>query len=209
MKRSSSLLAAVMVLAVALPGAAVSKYKYKILHTFTGGSDGGTPTASPVLDGLGNLYGITGSGGTGTDCPYQGGCGVVFELSPQKNGHWRDNVLFNWVKDTGGASPQPLLLDNAGNLFGATDAVEPGSPAFVFELTPANGGWEFNPIYALSGGCLVLDQKGNLYGCFDPGAYDHGAIGELSPGPTAGPIPTSTTSARRRRVTTGSSPSRP
>jgi hypothetical protein len=183
MKHAGFLVTAAVALFLGLlPGArAATVYKYKILYTFTGGADGGTPTASPVLDGLGNLYGITGSGGTGTDCPYQGGCGVAFELSPQKNGHWKENVLFNWVEDTGGASAQPLLLDNAGNLYGGTDSVEYSSPAYIFELTPGSGGWNFNPIYdeGYDGGgdCLVLDQAGDLYGCIPPGG-----IGELSPG---------------------------
>jgi hypothetical protein len=48
----------------------------------------------------------------------------------------------------------------------------------VFELTSGNSGWEFNPIYALGGGCLVPDQAGDLYGCIPPGG-----IGELSPSP--------------------------
>jgi len=178
-------MAVALILALAPRALGATRYKYRILYTFTGGGDGGWPASGLVFDSTGNPYGATYSGGTlNTDCPFQGGCGVIFELSPQKNGHWKENVLFNFVKDTGGEpkNAQPLLVDNAGNLFGNTAALEPGSPAYVFELTPGSGQWNFNPIYALGGGCLVLDQKGDLYGCIGDGKYDHGAIGELSPG---------------------------
>jgi len=39
-----------------------TKYKEKVLHAFTGGSDGGQPT-DLVRDAKGNLYGATASGG--------------------------------------------------------------------------------------------------------------------------------------------------
>jgi uncharacterized repeat protein (TIGR03803 family) len=44
--------------------------------------DGYAPVGSVVLDGAGNLYGTTALGGNQTNnCP-DGGCGVVFEISP-------------------------------------------------------------------------------------------------------------------------------
>ena len=36
---------------------------YRVIYNFTGGADGGTPTAGLVIDAAGNLYGTTGSGG--------------------------------------------------------------------------------------------------------------------------------------------------
>jgi uncharacterized repeat protein (TIGR03803 family) len=50
----------------------------KVLHTFTGGSDGSTPLDALVLDSAGNLYGTTLLGGS----PVNGGYGVVFEITP-------------------------------------------------------------------------------------------------------------------------------
>jgi uncharacterized repeat protein (TIGR03803 family) len=50
-----------------------------VLHSFTGGSDGGRPVADLIADAAGNLYGTTSTGGATASCP--GGCGTVFELS--------------------------------------------------------------------------------------------------------------------------------
>jgi uncharacterized repeat protein (TIGR03803 family) len=50
-----------------------------VLHSFTGGTDGGRPVADLLADAAGNLYGTTGFGGTTASCP--GGCGTVFELT--------------------------------------------------------------------------------------------------------------------------------
>lgn len=53
---------------------------YTSLHDFTAGSDGGFPQCSLIFDANGNLYGTTGAGGSSSNC--QGGCGVVFEITP-------------------------------------------------------------------------------------------------------------------------------
>jgi uncharacterized repeat protein (TIGR03803 family) len=50
------------------------KWTYTVLHTFEG-SDGAQPDANLILDGKGNLYGTTATGGA------HGG-GVVFEIIP-------------------------------------------------------------------------------------------------------------------------------
>ena len=46
-----------------------------MLHSFTGGADGGNPDAGLTFDGSGNLYGNTTAGGAS-------GAGVVFEITP-------------------------------------------------------------------------------------------------------------------------------
>jgi uncharacterized repeat protein (TIGR03803 family) len=55
-------------------------WTYTSLHDFTGGSDGAYPIGGVSLDAHGNLYGTTSSGGTGSAC--NGGCGVVWEITP-------------------------------------------------------------------------------------------------------------------------------
>ncbi len=53
----------------------------KVLHAFFGGTDGGEPTSSVILDGAGNLFGTALYGGIASDCGGNG-CGVVFEITP-------------------------------------------------------------------------------------------------------------------------------
>jgi uncharacterized repeat protein (TIGR03803 family) len=52
---------------------------YKVLHSFTGGSDGGVPAGGLIAGTKGYLYGTTSQGGTNVDCDDEG-CGTVFEL---------------------------------------------------------------------------------------------------------------------------------
>jgi uncharacterized repeat protein (TIGR03803 family) len=52
-----------------------SGWKEVVLHTFTGGRDGGTPYSTIVFDPHGNLYGTASIGGAFND-------GVVFEITP-------------------------------------------------------------------------------------------------------------------------------
>ena len=47
-----------------------------VLHSFTGGADGGQPWAGVILDSTGNLYGTAAVGGIG-------GGGVVYKIKPQ------------------------------------------------------------------------------------------------------------------------------
>jgi uncharacterized repeat protein (TIGR03803 family) len=49
------------------------------LYSFTGGADGASPFAGLVLDGSGNLWGVTSAGGSAAD---PGGYGTVFEIVP-------------------------------------------------------------------------------------------------------------------------------
>ena len=51
-----------------------------VLYNLAGSPDGDHPTADIIFDGNGNLYGTTEWGGTAQSC--QGGCGVVYEVSP-------------------------------------------------------------------------------------------------------------------------------
>jgi uncharacterized repeat protein (TIGR03803 family) len=58
--------------------------KETVLHMFTGGTDGAFPQWGLVMDGSGNLYGVTQEGGDltcGADLLVKG-CGVVFKITP-------------------------------------------------------------------------------------------------------------------------------
>jgi hypothetical protein len=168
-------------LALLLTPAGWAGPQYRILHTFTGGNDGGLIDSGFAVDADGNPYGMTSQGGSGTPCGYSTGCGVIFKLSPGANGRWRETVLLNFTDNTGsGGNDTNLLFDSADNLFGSTVGID--YKEYIFELTPAPGQWNFNPIYNTGGYCLVFDAAGNLYGCIGQGKYGGGAFGELSPG---------------------------
>jgi len=92
-----------------------------VLHTFQG-SDGATPDSILLVDSKGNLYGTTRSGGSSEGCT--GGCGTVFELSPQ-NGNWSETVLYNFCSVSGctdGSQPtrSALVRGTSGTLYGTT-----------------------------------------------------------------------------------------
>ncbi len=57
----------------------------KILHTFSGGSDGAYPDSGLTAGTSGALYGTTDEGGMHR--------GTVFQLTPGSNGTWTEKVL--------------------------------------------------------------------------------------------------------------------
>jgi uncharacterized repeat protein (TIGR03803 family) len=99
-----------------------------VLHTFTGGKDGGGPFGSLVMDAVGNLYGTAAYGGAH-------GYGGAFKLAPKPTGGWVEaGISFN-----GRPSAVPwggLTFDSSGNLYGTTFG--DGSPSLgsVYEITP-------------------------------------------------------------------------
>ena len=91
-----------------------------VLYSFTGGSDGGNPTAGLIADSSGNLYGTTSAGASGSGCggKFDFGCGVVFKLSP--NGTY--TVLHSFTGGSDGGVPLAgLIADSSGNLYGTTE----------------------------------------------------------------------------------------
>jgi uncharacterized repeat protein (TIGR03803 family) len=148
----------------------------KILYSFTGGSDGGAPQGGLVLDGKGNLYGTTQQGGSNSG-------GTVFELTPNSNGTWTEQVLYSFTGlfgNSDGAFPYgSLVFDSKGNLYGTTVFGGTSFQGTVFELSPGtNGTWTENILYNFTGGAdggapygpgLSIDRAGNLYGTTNTG----------------------------------------
>jgi uncharacterized repeat protein (TIGR03803 family) len=167
------------------------------LHGFTGetfGTDGAYPEAGVVFDSLGNLYGTTREGGTGTFGCSEGGCGTVFELTPSPSG-WTETILHSFQGGASdGASPQaPLTFDSQGNLYGTTyegGAADGGADGVVFELTHSSGVWVESVIHNFQSkhdgknpnGSVVFDGKGNLYGTTSggPGSEGEGTLFRLT-----------------------------
>jgi uncharacterized repeat protein (TIGR03803 family) len=158
-----------------------------VLHSFTGGSDGGTPVAGLIADEAGNLYGTTSAGGDRTNCAAQfiDGCGTVFQLDPSGT----LTVLYNFTGGSDGSNPDAALIaDAAGNLYGTTQnggapesCDRPAGCGTVFQLTPSG---TLNGLHIFTGSDgaypitdLLADAAGKLYGTTYSGGAGTGCIG--------------------------------
>ena len=173
----------------------------KILSSFGGTYNGYYPTGTLIFDEVGNLYATTSSGGTSNTDDF----GTVFELSPQANGTWTEQILHGFAENaTDAGNPFAGLLFDAKkvNLFGSTlhggpyyYQVAANTDGAIFELLPqASGGWAEQVLHffgatATDGfapnGNLISDAKGNLYGVTTSGGeYGFGTVFEYTPVPT-------------------------
>ena len=99
-----------------------------ILYSFAGGASGFNPGGSVIIDGTGNLYGTTVSGGS-PQCQ----CGVVYELSP-KNGAWKYTVLHTFTGSDGAQPDANMTFGPDGNLYGTTATGGTYGAGVVFEI---------------------------------------------------------------------------
>ncbi|HEX6504394.1 MAG TPA: choice-of-anchor tandem repeat GloVer-containing protein [Terriglobales bacterium] len=161
------------------------------LHSFTGGSDGYTVDAPPIVGLDGNLYGTSRRGGNFVACGGTG-CGVVYKMTPS------GTLIWSYQFDiTHGLYPYaPLVQGTDGNFYGTTQ--EGGSGAglgsgTVFRITPAgvltvlhnfctkaacpDGQYPFGP--------LIQSTDGNFYGTtVSGGANSVGEVFRITPGGT-------------------------
>src|SRR5208282_3068075 len=117
--------------------------RQKVLYSFCaqGGTtctDGHDPAAGLIMDGAGNLYSTTVSGGAFD-------LGTVFELIPDATKtKWRQKVLYSFCAQGGtactdGAAPAAgLTMDRSGTLYGTTPngGARLDGSGTVFELIP-------------------------------------------------------------------------
>jgi uncharacterized repeat protein (TIGR03803 family) len=181
------------------------------IFTFRYKSMGSAPNYL-ISDAQGNLYGTTYGGGSDTCQPgpeQPSGCGVVFELSPDGNGHYSYSVLHAFQGGTqDGSGPSGLTLDSTGNLYGTTilggayTTLHHPAGGTVFELSPLpGGGWSEKILHSFqysgfpSGdgfgpeGAVVIDHSGNLYGTTNGGGsaeLEFGTVYRLSPDSNGG-----------------------
>jgi uncharacterized repeat protein (TIGR03803 family) len=142
-----------------------------------GGANGAYPAGTPVMDGAGNIYGTTTSGGAH-------GQGTIYELSA-------DHQTFTTLHDfnsADGASPSgALLIDAAGQIFGTTAGGGADGMGTVFRLSADHQTLTtlatFNGAGNGSGpvGSLTVDALGNLYGTTNGGGgSNQGTVFEVT-----------------------------
>ncbi len=159
------------------------------LHVFTGGDDGGQPSAGLIFDAMGSLYSVAGGGNVS-------GGGIVFLLTEANSGRWKENVL-HWFSDNFEGPPLGgVVLDSAGNLYGTTIGGDKG--AAVFQLRPPKDdgdAWTLTILHMFTGlpdgiapdASVVFDKLGNLYSTTQKGGtgacsfYGCGTVFEVSP----------------------------
>jgi len=159
-----------------LPAFGDGVWKYAVLYTLNGTSDGCAIQGHPVLDGEGNLYGATELGGD-LGCE-QDGCGTVFELKrpTTKGGKWHFHVLHAFTGNPDGAEPfAGLTFDQEGNLYGTTWTGGTAESGTVYRMSPPKNkgqGWSETVLHSFTeratgvapGGPLTFDSSGNIYG---------------------------------------------
>ncbi len=165
-----------------------------VLHTFTGGADGGTPLldGALILDQLGNLYGTASAGGsfqcTGACvCPGAGGCGVVFKVGSDG----QETVLHTFTGNAEGYQPLAGLVRDAHGVFYGTSFTA-SDTLLVFRMTPSGNVHVIQNSFpncaapsqeeASGDSRVTLDSMGSLYGVEEcgGGAFGQGAIFKLS-----------------------------
>lgn len=159
-------------------------FTFTTIWQFRGMPDAGFPYGGLIADAHGNLFGTSYYGGAT-------GLGSVYELSPNRNGTYRERVLYSFKGGSGDGSlsTSTLVFDSTGNLWGTTSAgggscdcgtifklASNGteSIAHSFGSTSTDGAF---PYYGLS-----FDVNGNLYtSTVAGGLYGQGTVYGLTP----------------------------
>ncbi len=158
-----------------LSPSATGTWTETVLYEFGSYSgDGVFPVGDLILDSNGDLYGITGEGGTVTKDSY----GIVFQLSPNQAGGWTETALhtFTGSNSSGGMYPNGgLIVDKSGNFYGVANSG--GNLArckglgcgVVFKMDRSGNEtvlytFEARKDGAFPGLGLTMDAKGSLYG---------------------------------------------
>jgi uncharacterized repeat protein (TIGR03803 family) len=151
-----------------------------IMHTFTGGADGGAPTGKLVRDSAGNLFGVTFYGGTGY--------GVVFKVDRAGT----ETVLYTFQGGATGAYPISLIRDRAGNLHGTADggvvsgACDGSGCGVIFKVDAAGGETVIHSFTGGAGGwspsSVIRDPAGSFFGTATlGGSTGYGVVFKVGP----------------------------
>jgi uncharacterized repeat protein (TIGR03803 family) len=168
-----------------------------VLYSFQGApNDGAFPQYGLSAGKAGVFYGATTNGGRG--CGRSLGCGVVFKLTPARGGY-TESVLYRFPghSDDGVAPNGPLMIDDAGALYGTTGrGGAKHNGGVVFKLTPTpSGSYTETILHSFLGGSdgiepkgpLLADHLGGIYGTTYAGGgacgvpYGCGTVYKLTP----------------------------
>jgi uncharacterized repeat protein (TIGR03803 family) len=136
--------------------------KETVLYTFTGGgggTDGFYPDGALIRDAAGDLYGTTQLGGNYS-------FGTVFKLDSAG----KETVLYRFRGGSSGDQPVGgVIMDKAGNLYGATEGGGYFFDGTVFKLNPVGNKTVLYNFASGTDGSLpvagvIADTAGNLYG---------------------------------------------
>lgn len=178
-------------------------YQYKVLYSFCIDdfcSDGYAPSAGPILDGAGNLYGTVSAGGA-----YHQGEVWQLELAGGKH---KLHILHSFCERGGCADGQEpeytsltyqgasagVAYDGVSPLYGTTAVGGAYDHGVVYSIAPVRGThrWKESVIYSFcaKAGCadgyypvsLLMDGAGRLFGTTHEGdAHDKGGVFQLTP----------------------------
>jgi uncharacterized repeat protein (TIGR03803 family) len=154
-----------------IPPQITSQPAFSLLHSFTGGNDGGNPTSSLIQGTDGRLYGTAQSGGVNA-------AGLVFAVNPDGAGF---TTLYSFNPNNGidGEFPSAGLIQGAdGRLYGTTQTGGTNNAGTVFAVNPDGSG--FSTLYSFTGGndggspqsSLVQGTDGRLYGATAEGGMN-------------------------------------
>ena len=161
-----------------------------VLYNFQGGAlDGANPIYGVTFDQAGNLYGTIPGGSK--ICPQT--CGMVFEISPPvvQGAPWTETILHTFSAKPDGAVPlAPVIVDQAGNIYGTTASGGMWNQGAVFEISPVGDGtWTESVIHSFEGtrgrypeAALTFGPKGSLFGTtYSGGNAEEGTVFQLNP----------------------------
>jgi uncharacterized repeat protein (TIGR03803 family) len=106
------------------------------LYLFGANNNGWNPGAGLTFDSIGRLYGTA----IGTYPPYHGEIYRLAETNP--NGSFDIDVFYDFAGSTNGGNPYgPLIFDQAGNIYGITQAGGTGTACLggcgtIYEISP-------------------------------------------------------------------------
>ena len=167
--------------------------KETVLHRFNANhGDGADPWGGGYIDAHGNLYETTWSGGDLKRCvPIASstpGCGIVFRIDT--SGKYTVLHKFRGIPSDGVSPVGPLIQDEKGNFYGATEGGGPGEYGTVFKMsTSDNEHFQVTLLFSFTADNsepedpegVVMDAKGNLYGFSRAGAWRAGTVFKLTP----------------------------